>query len=262
MDLILLTIGILAIFGIAFIYSNLGMGGGILYVPVLFWLTGYSEDLVVPISLTLVLANCITALYNHQKAKFVDWHLGLILASGAIFGALIGAWFNLHTGREVFLWIFIIVVLAAVIKMLIDWMKKCEKTDQDDDSKLTTGHIALASIGAIVGGFMCGCLGLGGGVVNVPILIYILGRGTKNAIGTSFLIMIIATILGLAFYLYDGVSMDPVYIFTLAPVVLVASFTGSRWGLKKLKGRTVRLLFILVLLIATVKVAYDILTIS
>ena len=107
MEMLLLVAGILAVFGIAFIYSNLGMGGGVLYVPLLFWLTGYSEDLVVTISLTLVLANCITALFNHQRKRLVDWKLGLILTGGAIVGTLIGIWFNLNTGKEIFLLVFI-----------------------------------------------------------------------------------------------------------------------------------------------------------
>lgn len=259
MDLISLSIGILAIFGIAFIFSNLGMGGGVLYVPLLFWLTGYSEDLVVTISLTLVLANCISALYNHQKGRLVEWKLGFILATGAIIGTLIGIWFNLNTDKQVFLLVFFSVVLVAIIKMLADWLKRDEKCDSDDDSKLTNQKLALASVGTIAAGFICGCLGLGGGVVNVPILIYILGRGTKKAIGTSFFIMLIATVIGISMYLYEGVTFDPIYVITLAPVVLVASYTGSRWGIKKLKSRSVRLLFILVLLIAVVKIGYDLL---
>jgi uncharacterized membrane protein YfcA len=261
MDLVMLAVGILAIFGIAFIYSNLGMGGGILYVPVLFWLTGYSEDIVAPLSLILVLANCISALYNHQRARLVDWKLGLILTGGAMFGTVIGALFNLSTEKIVFLLIFLVVILTVIIKLLIDWLKKDEKSDADDDSKLTKPRLAIASVGTIGAGFTCGCLGIGGGIVIVPILIYILGRGTKKAAGTSFLIMLTATVIGIATYLYEGIIIEPIYIFTLFPVVLVASYTGSRWGLEKLKGRSVRLLFILVLLIAVIKFSYDLMII-
>jgi uncharacterized membrane protein YfcA len=258
MDLVLLALGILGVFAIAFVYSNLGMGGGILYVPVLFWLTGYSEDMVVPLSLTLVLANCISALHNHQRSGLVDWKLGFILTTGAIFGSVIGTLFNLSTGKGIFLLIFLGVVIAAIVKMLADWVKKGEKTDVDDDRKLTNNRLVIACIGTIVAGFICGALGLGGGVIIVPILMYILGRGTKNAIGTSFLIMLVATIVGIGTYLIEGVPIDPLYVFSLAPVVLVASYIGSRWGIKRLKGRSVRLLFILVLLIAVVKLGFDI----
>ena len=253
----LLLLGILAIFAISFVYSNLGMGGGILFVPLLFVLTDFSEDVIVPISLTLVLANCATALYNHQREKLVDWKLGIILASGAVVGSILGAFINLSTGKGLFLLLFLGVVLVVIIKMLADWLKQSEACDVDDDGLLTRKRITLASFGTVGAGFMCGCLGLGGGVINVPLLIYVLGRSTKKAAGTSFVIMLIAGVVGLATYAYEGVDLDMFYVAVMAPVVLIGSYLGSRWGIKKLDSRQVKLLFILVLLIAVAKVAVD-----
>jgi len=253
----LLVVGILAVFGISFIYSNLGMGGGILFVPLLFWLTGYGEDQVVVISLCLVIANSLTALMNHQREKLVDWKLGVILASGAILGAIIGTEFNRMTGKEMFLIIFLTVVIAVIVKMLLDWKKQKEICETDDDRKMTHKNLAIASFGTIGAGFMTGCLGLGGGVINVPILMYILGRSTKKAAGTSFIIMIIASTVSLSLFSVSGTSIDLTYVFALAPVVFLGSFIGSRWGIKKLKCREVQLLFILVLAIAIVKTVYD-----
>lgn len=253
----LLIIGILAVFAISFIYSNLGMGGGVLFVPLLFWLTEYGEDEVVVISLCLVLANSLTALMNHEREKLVDWKLGAIMATGAIIGSFIGAIFNLNTGKEVFLIIFMGVVIVVIIKMLIDWLRQTESCEIDNNRKLTKERITVASSGTVGAGFMAGCLGLGGGVINVPLLIYVLGRSTKKAAGTSFIIMIIAVIVGLATFAYEGTNIDMTYIMTLAPVVFLGSYIGSRWGIKKLKCREVQLLFILVLAIAIVKVGYD-----
>ena len=88
-------------------------------------------------------------------------------------------------------------------------------------------------------------------------LIYVLGRSTKKAAGTSFIIMIIAVIVGLAVFTFEGTSIDMTYVMTLTPVVFLGSYIGSRWGIKKLKCREVQLLFIMVLAIAIVKVGYD-----
>lgn len=255
--MLLLALGILAVFGIAFVYSNLGMGGGVLFVPLLFWITGYGEDQVVVISLCLVMANCITALGNHQREKLVDWKLGLMLSSGAIVGSIIGAEFNLATGKEVFLAVFLAVVLAVIVKMLLDWKKQKDVCEMDDDRKMTPKRLALASVGTVAAGFMAGSLGLGGGVVNVPILMYILGRSTKKAAGTSFVIMIIASLVSLAAFTVGGTSVDWTYVVALAPIVFLGSFIGSRWGIKKLKCREVQLLFILVLTLAIIKAGYD-----
>ena len=254
----LLIIGILAVFAISFIYSNLGMGGGVLFVPLLFFLAPeFSEDQVVVISLCLVLANSLTALMNHQREKLVDWKLGGIMAIGAIIGSFIGAIFNLNTGKEVFLIIFMVVVIVVIIKMLIDWTRQTEACEIDNNTKLTKERVAAASSGTVGAGFMAGCLGLGGGVINVPLLMYVLGRSTKKAAGTSFIIMIIAVIVGLATFAYEGTNIDMTYVMTLAPVVFLGSYIGSRWGIKKLKCREVQLLFILVLAIAIVKIGYD-----
>lgn len=254
----LLVVGILAVFAISFIYSNLGMGGGILFVPLLFFLApGFTEDEVVVISLFLVLSNGITALANHHREKLVDWKLGMIMATGGIIGSVIGALFNINTGREIFLTIFLGVVIAVVIKMLIDWLRQPDVCEMDDDSKLTKTRIAACSAGAIGGGFMAGCLGLGGGVINVPLLMYVLGRQTKKAAGTSFVIMLVAVVVGIATFVQQGIAVHFEYVMALAPVVFLGSFMGSRWGIKKLKSREVQLLFILVLAIAVVKVVYD-----
>jgi len=253
----LLIIGILAVFAISFIYSNLGMGGGVLFVPLLFWLTDYGEDEVVVISLCLVMANSLTALMNHQREKLVDWKLGGTMTVGAIFGSFIGAQFNLNTGKEVFLIIFMAVVGIVIVKMLIDWMRQTEACEIDNNNKMTKERIAAASTGTVGGGFMAGCLGLGGGVINVPLLMYVLGRSTKKAAGTSFIIMIIAGIVAMSTFAYEGTNFDMTYVLALAPVVFLGSFIGSRWGIKKLKCREVQLLFILVLVIAIVKVGYD-----
>ncbi len=254
----LLILGIIAVFAISFIYSNLGMGGGVLFVPLLFWLApGFTEDEVVVISLFLVLANCITALINHQNEKLVDWKLGAIMASGAIIGSIIGALFNISTGKELFLMIFLAVIITVIFKMLIDWHRQKDICEIDDDRKLTRERIAGASTGTVAGGFMAGCLGLGGGVINVPLLIYVLGRQTKKAAGTSFVIMIIAVIVGIATFAYEGTAFHMDYVLVFTPVVFLGSFIGSRWGIKKLKCREVQLLFILVLVIAVVKVVYD-----
>lgn len=253
----LLITGVLAVFAISFIYSNLGMGGGILFVPLLFWLTDYTEDTVVMMSLFLVLANSTASLMNHRMEKLVDWRLAVILSTGVIFGSVIGAEFNMATDKKVFLSIFLAVVIAVIIKMLIDWKKKSEACEIDNDGKMTRKRIGISAAGTIGGGFMTGCLGLGGGIIHVPIQMYVLGRSTKKAAGTSFAIMSIGAMVGLTTFAAAGSRPDMTYVLVLAPVVFAGSFIGSRWGIKKLNCREVQLLFILVLLVAVVKALWD-----
>jgi hypothetical protein len=255
----LLVLGILAVFGIAFIYSNLGQGGGVLFVPLLLALTAYGEDTVVAMSLFLVLSNCVMALWNHQREKLVDWKLAGAMTSGAIIGTLLGVWFNKSTPKETFLLLFLAVISVITVKMLLDWSKQASVCEMDNDAKKTKARIAAASVGTIASGFVSGALGLGGGVISVPILIYVLGRCTKKAAGTSFVIMTISVLFGMAGYIASNTFIDWTYVAALSPVVLLGSFVGSRWGIKKLKGRQVQLLFILILMLAIAKSVYDLL---
>jgi uncharacterized membrane protein YfcA len=110
-------------------------------------------------------------------------------------------------------------------------------------------------------------MGIGGGLLNVPLLVYVLGRKTRKAIGTSSLLIIPTAAIGFVAYL-AGLALRPtgfawpnayVLIPLLMPVVFVGAYVGSRWGLATLKTRSVALIFIIVLFIAAVKLLIDLL---
>src|SRR2546421_6409208 len=67
MDAVLLLIQAVLIFGVSFIYSNLGLGGGLLFVPILLSTSVPDKDLAVPISLTLTIATATSSVINHHR---------------------------------------------------------------------------------------------------------------------------------------------------------------------------------------------------
>ncbi|UCD91582.1 MAG: sulfite exporter TauE/SafE family protein, partial [Methanobacteriota archaeon] len=236
--------------------------GGLLYVPILMSLvyTGATgEDVAVPISLTLAAATGLSATINHYQKGFVDARLAGILITGALIGAVIGAFFNLSTSKKVFLAFFVTVIVLVGIKMLYDWRKNQMHEDDDDDTKMTGGRKAASATGTLASGFTSGSLGIGGGLVNVPLMVYVLGRKTRKAIGTSSAMIVVTSIFGFLSYLYFGTpqEIDFGLIAILWPIVFIGAFVGSRWGLKKLKSRTVALIFISVLFIAAAKMTFD-----
>jgi len=257
-----LVLLILLVFAVAFIYSNLGLGGGLLYVPIMLSLafTGEgAEDIAVPVSLTLTTATGLSATINHYEKRLVNFKLAGILISGALIGAVIGAFFNLRTSKPVFLALFITVIVLVGIKMLLDWTKNRRSEDENDDSKMTKKRKALSATGTLGSGFTSGSLGIGGGLVNVPLMVYVLGRGTRRAIGTSSAMIIATSLFGFFSYIFlePSLAIDYNLIAILWPVVFVGAFVGSRWGLRKLKTRSVALIFILVLFVAAGKMTVD-----
>lgn len=254
------------IFGVAFIYSNLGLGGGLLFVPILLSTTVAESDVAVPISLTLTIATAASSVVNHHRFGFVDFRLGGALVAGALVGALVGTFFTLRVLDEyTFKAFFVAVLLVFGGYMMRDWIRNTRSVDEDDDSLMTRPRVVAAAAATGGSGFLSGSMGIGGGLLNVPLLVYVLGRKTRKAIGTSSLLIIPTAAVGFAAYVGDlairsgGVAFPDEYLLIpiLMPIVFVGSYVGSRWGLQRLRTRSVALIFILVLFVAAARLLYD-----
>lgn len=268
MDYGLLAIQAVLIFAVAFIYSNLGLGGGLLFVPILLSTGVASKDVAVPISLTFTIATAASSVINHHRRGFVDYRLGSLLVAGALLGALVGTFFTLFVLDERgFKAFFTGVLLIFGLYMLRDWLRNARSADEDDASKMTTSRLAATATATSGSGFLSGSMGIGGGLLNVPLLVYLLGRRTRLAIGTSSLLIMPTAAAGFAAYLLElgnrqgGFAAPPEFglIPILAPIVFVGSFLGSYWGLRRLRTRSVALIFILVLFLAAAKLVSDLL---
>lgn len=271
MDLGLLALLVLLMFAVAFIYSNLGLGGGLLFVPILLS-TGITDTKVAsPISLTLTVMTAAASVINHRRKGFVDTRLGLRLVAGPIAGAVAGAVFHLAILSDAsFKLLFVVILIGFGAVMIRDWFTRPESVEEDDDRRLTPSRITETSAAMAGSGFISGSFGIGGGIMNVPLMVYLLGRRTRKAIGVSSLLIMPTATTGFLAYLAalafapSGFALpaDFVLIPILMPVVFVGAFVGSRWGLEKLKARSVALIFILVLFVAAAKLVLDILGIA
>src|SRR2546427_10709898 len=96
MDAVLLLIQAVLIFGVAFIYSNLGLGGGLLFVPILLSTGVADKDLAGPISLTLTIATATSSVINHPRRGLRDFPPGPRPLTGALIGAVGGSRFPLN----------------------------------------------------------------------------------------------------------------------------------------------------------------------
>ncbi len=258
-DLLTLTVVSILVFVVAFVYSNLGLGGGTLYVPILLSFVTPFKEVAVPMSLAFTLATALPATFNHYRRNLVHTRLALILVGGALIGAVLGALFTLAITRETFLLFFSAILVVVGGKMLWDWLGHAETLERDDDSKMTGPRLGISSTATLSSGFLSGSLGIGGGVANVPILVYGLGRRSRLAIGTSSLMIVPTAIVGVLSYIYfEGLATVDVGLTAfLWVLVLVGSFLGSYWGLRRLRSRSVMLIFIVVLFVAAVKLLTD-----
>ncbi|MFH0816710.1 MAG: sulfite exporter TauE/SafE family protein [Methanobacteriota archaeon] len=259
--LVLLTIALLVVvaFAIAAVYSNLGLGGGLMFVPALIIIGGLGKESAVAASLVLVLAGALAALYQHGKARNIDYRLVGYLSAGSCTGAVAGTFFNLSIGEDTFRWLFLAVVLGLCMWMAFDLYMSI-RPDCDDDSKMCTQYIGAAIGAAVFAGFLSGAFGIGGGAIMVPTLVYILCRHVKLAVGTSAATIVPTTAIGIAIYFVGGsgqLESDVwLYVAVLAPVAFAGAFMGTRAGIAKLTGKQIKMAFLaLTVLVAVVMVA-------
>lgn len=253
---------IVLLFGVAFIYSNLGLGGGLLFVPIMLGLSVGSSKVVAPISLTLTIMTAASSTINHHRKGYADFRLGRTLVIGTLIGALLGAYLHItFISEEAFSLFFISILVVFGILMLRDWVRNPQAGDGDDDTKLNPKRLTETTAAMVGSGFLSGLAGVGGGLLNVPLIRILLGRQTRKAIGTSSLLIMPTAAFGFLLYLVS-LSVGPtgfdipsqfILIPILMPVVFVGAFLGSRIGLAKLKTRSVALIFILVIFVAAVQ---------
>jgi len=267
LDPVTLLLQILLMFGVAFMYSNLGLGGGLLFVPILL-ATGVSDPiLAAPISLALTTMTAASSVINHRRKGFVDFRIGRTLVIGTLFGAVLGTYAHIgFVGKDAFKIIFIIILVTFGTLMVRDWVRDARPVDENDDSKMTPKRVGETTATMVGSGFLSGLAGVGGGLLNVPLIIFLLGRKTRVAIGTSSFLIVPTAALGFSLYVL-GRYLDSsaftwpeefILIPILMPSVFVGALLGSRLGLAKLKTRSVSLIFILVIFVAAVQILLDI----
>lgn len=257
---------ILILLFISMLSSNLGIGGGILYVPMLLiFFPEYGMPLIVPISLLLGAATNIPSAYNHWRKDLVDIKLGLFMMTAALFGAVWGAVFTISMPEVLIRGLFLLLLVVITFRMVYRFYKKLKKGKKaidEDPAKRTRYRILAVVLISVITGFLSASLGIGGGVVTVSILILIVGFATRKGIGTSSFVIPAITTWGFLLYFFNDIGIYEInyaIIPILCPVVAIGAFVGSRLGLKFVKTEMIEVLFILVNIAVTIKMGLSVL---
>jgi uncharacterized membrane protein YfcA len=191
----------------------------------------------------------------------VDFRLGIQLAAAGLIGVLLGVLFTSNAQENMIKGAFATMLVLVSSKMLYDiWKGKKDNTTSPTkfSSKVLMGGMGVS----IITGFLVGSFGIGGGVVSVPLIIYVFGIEPRRAIGTSALMGAILTPAAFVAYALNsgaGVVIHYDVAAVLAPIVLVFAFIGSSWGLEKLRTKTIRTIFICGVYLAATEMIYSLL---
>jgi uncharacterized membrane protein YfcA len=263
--IVALVIAAILIAIVAFFYSNLGLGGGQLYVPIMvliFPASIFAMKDIVPLSLCFAFATMAMSAYSHSRKNLVHLKVGLVLAVFGLIGVGAGVVFTSVLPDWLVKASFATMLVIVASKMLYDIYRK--RKDYDSCPKSFSLRCWITGTGiSILTGFLIGSFGIGGGVVSVPLIIYVYRFEPRMAIGTSALLGSILTPAALAVYTLDptgGVSIHWPLALVLTPIVFVMALIGSRWGLQKLKTNMVKTIFTFGVYLAAASMIYSLLS--
>ena len=167
-----------------------GAGGGTLIVPLLVLLLAFDQRRASGTSLAAVVPAAIVGVISYALNGQVDWIPALLLASGAVVGAQIGTWLLSRIPLTWLRWAFIVFLIAVMVNLFI------VIPSRDAVLELTWfAGVALVITGVITG-VLSGLLGVGGGIIIVPVLMMIFGTSDLVAKGTSLLMVIPTSVSG------------------------------------------------------------------
>ena len=240
----------ISIFLISLILTMVGLGGGLIFSP-LFVILGFAKSDAASASLFLNLIAVASAAYTYARKKMVDFSLSIPLIISSALAAPVGSYFNVRIDLKPFMVIMAIVLFLSGWRMLISPSKNLEQNLVEPSKKIIGGII----IGALIGS-MSGLLGIGGGVFVVPLLIYVLKTPTKIAAASSTFIVCFSSLTGFLGYV-SMAQINWMFILSAAVAAFAGGQVGARVMSKGLKGKSIRVIFSMILFILCVKLFYQ-----
>ena len=229
----------LAFFIAAGISSMIGIGGGVLYVPILLAF-GFPFYQAAAISIFIIMALSLSASLVYYRAKLIDWKLALIIEPLTAIMSLIGGYYSSFIQIKELKILFILVLIVSgyfmikPIKEIQDkfinqrkWGYWLRKFGEEEYSVNLIIGLPLPALS----GLMAGLLGIGGGVIKVPLMVLLLGIPMKIAVGTSCFMVGITALFGFWGHFFAG-HFEPKMALILALVVFTGAQAGSRISIK------------------------------
>lgn len=273
---------LVALGGIVGLMSGLfGVGGGFLITPLLFFI-GIPPAIAVATGANQVVASSFSGVLAHLRRKTVDIRMGLVLLAGGIAGSALGVGvFNLlqrvgqvelvvQLSYVVFLGLIGLTMLRESLRALIasrsaappkrrlhehSWVHRLPWKMKFRASGLYISVIPPLLVGLAVG-VLAAVMGVGGGFIMVPAMIYLLGMPTKVVIGTSLFQIAAVSAFTTLMHAVSSNTVDIMLAVLLIVGGVVGAQIGTHWG-AKLRAEQLRVLLALLVLAVCGRLALD-----
>ncbi|WP_132308522.1 sulfite exporter TauE/SafE family protein [Martelella mediterranea] len=280
-----LSVNIFIILGmgaaVGFLSGMFGVGGGFLMTPLLIF---YNIPPVVAVATgaSQVVASSVSGTLTHFRRGTLDMKLGTVLLCGGLVGATLGIWvFSLLRALgqlDLVISILYVVLLTSIGGLMLtesirairrsankqptmvrrpgqhNWIHKLPIKMRFKKSKLYLSVIPVFLLGGSIG-VLTSSLGIGGGFIMVPAMIYLLRIPTNIVVGTSLFQIIFVSAYTTVIQATTNFSVDIV----LASILMISSVVGAQYGVRvgqKLRGEQLRALLALLILAVGVRLAF------
>jgi uncharacterized membrane protein YfcA len=217
--IILLATGI----GIGFAGGLLGVGGSFIMTPVQYMIytdMGLPTDIAIKLafgtSLLVVLLTALSGAWRHSKLGAVYWKAAIIMGSCGLIAAFGGATLAAHLPGEALKIAFGIIILLSGIRMLTAKLPTIEMESKDKPWLWIAWAIPI--------GFVTGIIGIGGGVLLVPVMVLVLKFKMHNAVATSLAMMLFTSTGGTIGYIVNGLGVSDLPAYSIGYVNLLSWF--------------------------------------
>lgn len=269
---------------VGFLSGMFGVGGGFLITPLLFFI-GVPPAVAVATGANQVVASSISGVLAQLRRKGVDFAMGTVLLVGGVIGSGIGvaifAWMTRRGQVDLFVQLSYVIFLGLIGAMMFqESLRSLLRSRKSGGAPVRRAHvhswahglplkmkfrasglyisvIPPALIGAAVG-ILSAVMGVGGGFILVPAMIYLLGMPTKVVIGTSLFQIIFVTAFTTVMHAVTSQTVDMLLALLLILGGVVGAQIGTRVGVR-LKAEQLRILLSLLVLTVSIRIAFDLL---
>lgn len=231
--------------------SMIGLGGGIVIVPILTFL-GFSPTVAASTSLFGALSNAVASVISYSRQKRIVYSLGLKLGLLSVPGTVLGALLSTDIAPNIFKILFGFVLIASAIYIFI--RKNIETSEKTFSIQMMIFAVGASFFAGLISAFF----GIGGGIIFVPLMVVGLGMAMKKAAPTSQLILLFSSLSGVITHSILG-HPDFVQAGLLALGAFVGGLVGARLSID-VKERYLQIIVSVVILIAAGKLFVDSLT--
>ena len=267
---------------VGFLSGMFGVGGGFLITPLLIFYN-VPPAIAVATGANQVIASSFSGTLSHLKRGTLDVKLGLVLLVGGIIGSAAGIYVFAYLRQlgllDLTVSLLYVVLLGSVGGLMLvasvrtiqrsragqaaslrrpgqhNWIHRLPLKMRFRASKLFVSVIPILALGAMIG-FLASLMGVGGGFIMVPAMIYLLKVPTNVVVGTSLFQIIFVAAFTTVSHAYTNQTVDVVLAFLL----MVGGVAGAQYGTRvgqKLRGEQLRALLALLVLAVAIRLAFD-----